>query len=99
KMDGLVFVGTAPSNATTQDVCLQYQNSSGLVHSFGAEAEVRWQAGPGTLFSAWYAYRFVRDDTGVALFQGVPLPNSPEHTAGLKAMYPLVSQALLVSTE
>jgi len=93
RMEDLVEVGSAPCKAGSADICLQYQNSKGYVHSAGAEAEVRWQAGPGTLFSAWYAYSRVRD------YQGQPLANSPEHTAAARMMYPLVWQALLVSTE
>jgi outer membrane receptor protein involved in Fe transport len=79
--------------------CLQFRNHSGQVHSAGGEAEVRWHAGPGTMLSAWYGYSLVRDDAGVGLFKGKPIANSPEHTAALKALYPLVAQSLLVSTE
>jgi outer membrane receptor protein involved in Fe transport len=94
----VVSVDPGPSAQCSPD-CLQYQNRSGYVHSAGAELEVRWQAGPGTLFSAWYAFSFVRDDSGAALFAGRPVANSPAHTGAVRMMLPIVSQALLVSTE
>ena len=37
----------------------QYQNRQFPIHAAGGEAEVRWQAGPGVLFSAWYAFSAV----------------------------------------
>jgi outer membrane receptor for ferrienterochelin and colicins len=88
-------VGTLPDGT----VLTQFQNRDGFVHSAGAELEVRWTAGPGALFSAWYAWSLVRDDTGTGWFQGAPLPNSPEHTGAVRILYPLVPQLLSISTE
>jgi len=77
----------------------QFQNRSGFVHSVGAEAEVRWQAGPGVVFSAWYAWSLVRDDSGTSLFQGKPVANSPVHTAAVRVLRPLLPQVLSLSSE
>ena len=86
----------------------QYENRPFKVHTAGAEAEVRWQAGSGWIFSGWYAYSVVRDDgatdaagrvTSTGWFQGSPVPNSPEHTGAFRALYPLISGTLSLSTE
>jgi len=98
RMENLIRVapaGTQPDGT----VISQYQNRGGFVHSAGGEAEVRWQAGPGVLFSAWYAYSLVRDDSGTGVFQGAAIPNSPQHTGALRLLYPVVPQVLSVSTE
>ncbi|HKB75052.1 MAG TPA: TonB-dependent receptor [Myxococcales bacterium] len=87
--------GTLPDGT----VLSQFQNREGFVHGAGAEAEVRWTAGPGAMFSAWYAWSRVRDDTGTGLFRGAPIPNSPEHTGAVRVLYPVVPQVLSVSTE
>jgi len=80
-------------------VLSQFQNREGFVHGAGAEAEVRWTAGPGALFSAWYSWSLVRDDTGTAWFEGSPIANSPQHSGALRLLYPIVPQVLSVSTE
>ena len=72
---------------------IQFQNSAGLVHSAGVEAELRWQPQPGALVSIWYAYARVRDASGNSL------PNSPEHSGALRFLYPVVPQLLSISTE
>ena len=77
----------------------QYQNRKFPVHAAGGEIEVRWQAGPGWVFSGWYAYSVVRDDNGGPWFRGSPLANSPSSTGALRALYPLVAQTLSISTE
>ncbi len=78
----------------------QYQNAATPTHGAGAEAELRWQGAPGMLFAAWYALGVVRQDApGAPLLSGPSLPNSPLHTAGLRALYPVVQQALSISTE
>ena len=108
EMRDLIRIGTPPSTlyANAQDLS-QYQNRPFPVHAAGAELEVRWQAGPGWLFSAWYAYSVVRDDsalvngvvTKTGWFQGSPVSNSPASTGALRALYPLVPQTLSISTE
>ncbi len=78
----------------------QYQNASAPTHGAGAEAEMRWQGQPGMLFAAWYTLSIVRQDApGTPLFSGTAIPNSPLHTAGVRALYPIVQQALSISTE
>jgi outer membrane receptor for ferrienterochelin and colicins len=78
----------------------QYQNAAAPTHGAGAEAEMRWQGQPGMLFAAWYALGIVRQDPpGTQLFSGTAIPNSPLHTAGVRALYPVVQQALSISTE
>ena len=71
---------------------IQFQNSAGLVHSAGVEAELRWQPQPGALLSIWYAYARVRGSSGSRL------PNSPEHTGALRALIPVVPRLLSFST-
>lgn len=97
QMHDLIFI------AQPQPGVSQYQNRPYPVHSAGGEAEVRWQAGPGWLFSAWYAYALVREDGTpagqVGWFQGTPVANSPESTGALRVLYPLVPQSLSISTE
>jgi len=88
-------VGTLPDGT----VLTQFQNRQGFVRSAGGEAELRWSAGAGALFSAWYAYSVVRDDTGTGSFQGAPIPNSPQHAGAVRLLYPIVPQVLSVSTE
>ena len=98
RIDDLIRVapaGTGPDGT----VLSQYQNRDGFVHGAGAEAEVRWTAGPGTLFSAWYAWSLVRDDTGTGWFRGVPIANSPEHSGAVRLLHALVPQVLSISTE
>ena len=78
----------------------QYQNATSPTHSAGGEIEARWQGRPGMLFSAWYALSVAREDApGAALLQGAVVPNSPLHTAGVRALYPLVQGALSLATE
>ena len=108
EMQKLIRVGTpSPAQyANFQDLS-QYQNRPFPVHAAGGEIEVRWQAGPGLLFSGWYAYSVVRDDSamvnGVLVktgwFRGAPLANSPASTGALRILHPLVSQTLSVSSE
>ena len=94
------FIRAAPAGTLPDGTVLsQFQNREGFVHGAGAEAEVRWTAGPGVLFSAWYAWSLVRDDTGTGWFQGAPIPNSPQHSGAVRLLYPVVPQVLSVSTE
>ncbi|MCA1828570.1 MAG: PEGA domain-containing protein [Myxococcales bacterium] len=95
EMRDLIRIG---SPAGSPDIS-QYQNRQFPVHAAGGEIEVRWQAGPGWVFSGWYAYSVVRDDNGGAWFSGSPLANSPSSTGALRALYPLVPQTLSLSTE
>ena len=94
EMRHLIGIGTPPG----QPDISQYQNRASPVHAAGGEIEVRWQAGPGWLFSGWYAWSLVREDAG-AWFQGTAPANSPQHTGAVRMLYPLVPQALSISTE
>jgi outer membrane receptor protein involved in Fe transport len=97
EMTDLIYLANVPGDAASGQL-VQEQNRPFPVHAAGGEIELRWQAGPGVLFSAWYAYTVVREDQG-AWFQGTTLPNSPTHTGAVRALYPLVPQALSLSTE
>ena len=88
QMNDVIFIG-APAR---QPEVSQYQNSPDAVQAAGGEAEVRWQAGPGFLFSAWYAYSRV-------VLQGLKIPNSPQNTGALRVLLPLVRSTLSASTE
>jgi hypothetical protein len=94
-MDHLIFIGSPPGQPTIS----QYQNRRSPVHAAGGEIEVRWQAAPGCLVSAWYAHSIVREDAAGAWFQGSPVPNSPANTGAVRALYPLVPGTLSLSTE
>ena len=108
EMQKLIRIGTPPAAQfpNAQDLS-QYQNRQFPVHAAGGEIEVRWQAGPGWIFSGWYAYSIVRDDSAVVngtlsktgWFQGTAVANSPASTGALRALYPLVAQTLSLSTE
>jgi outer membrane receptor for ferrienterochelin and colicins len=94
EMDDLIFI------ASPSDGVSQYQNRPDPVHAVGGEAEVRWQAGPGWLFSLWYAYSFVRQETpGSGFLQGAQVPNSPQNTGALRVLYPIAGPLLAGSTE
>ena len=108
EMQKLIRIGTpSPAQFPNAQDLSQYQNRQFPVHAAGGEVEVRWQAGPGWIFSGWYAYSVVRDDsalvngvlTRTGWFQGVPVANSPASTGALRALYPLVLQTLSISTE
>lgn len=94
EMQDLIRAGSPPGQPTVS----QYQNQSSPTHAAGGELEVRWQAGPGFLVSAWYAFSLVREDPG-AWFAGSPLPNSPQNTGAVRVLFPLVPQALSLSSE
>jgi outer membrane receptor for ferrienterochelin and colicins len=92
QMNDVIFIGVP---AGQPDVS-QYQNSRDAVHAAGGEVEVRWQAGPGFLFSAWYAYSLVRQR---GFLQGLQIPNSPQNSGAVRALFPLLAPTLLASTE
>jgi outer membrane receptor for ferrienterochelin and colicins len=96
EMQHLIFIGSPPGQASIS----QYQNRQAPVHAAGGEVEIRWQAGPGFIFSAWYAYSLVRQDgNGAGWFQGTPVPNSPQNTGAVRALYPLAPAALSLCSE
>jgi outer membrane receptor protein involved in Fe transport len=94
EMRDLIGVGSPPDQPTIS----QFQNRPHPTHAAGGEIELRWQAAPGFLFSGWYAFSLVREDPG-AWFSGSPLPNSPQSTGALRALFPVVPQALSLSSE
>jgi outer membrane receptor protein involved in Fe transport len=97
EMDNLIFIASPANNIS------QYQNRPDPVHAVGGEAEIRWQAGPGWLFSAWYAYSHVRQDgaNGVStgFLRGQQVPNSPQNTGALRVLFPFAGPVLAGSTE
>jgi outer membrane receptor protein involved in Fe transport len=103
EMIDLIRIGSPPG----QPDISQYQNRTFPVHAAGGEVEVRWQAGPSWIFSGWYAYSIVRDDSAVLngvltrtnWFAGTPVANSPSSAGAVRALYPLLPQTLSVSTE
>jgi outer membrane receptor protein involved in Fe transport len=105
EMRNLIRVGSPAGN----DVISQYQNRPFKVHAAGGEVELRWQAGPGWLFSGWYSYSVVRDDgeddghgniiAEYGFLRGRVVPNSPAHTGAVRALFPVVAQTLSFSTE
>ena len=80
---------------------LAYVNQSGRVRSLGAEAELRWEPQPGTLFSAALTLARVRaqgDDPLRGTFDD-PFPNAPQAMASLRWLYPLVPERLKLGSE
>jgi outer membrane receptor protein involved in Fe transport len=74
----------------------QFQNITDRVGAFGAEGEVRWEPGPGTLVSFAYSWQ----QTRVYAADGAhPLPNAPAHLGALRVIYPLVGSLLRVGNE
>ena len=92
RMNDVIFIG-APAG---QPDVSQYQNSPGPVYAGGVEGEVRWQAGPGYLLSAWYACAVVRQGS---FLQGLEIPNSPQSTGAVRALIPVVGPLLSASSE
>lgn len=70
-----------------------FGNRSTLTHSAGLELEGRWQPEPGLLVSAWYAWAHVTNDNGFIV------PNVPTHTAAVRVLWPVLGEALSLSTE
>ena len=79
----LVELGTV---STESGELLQYQNVDGVVHTLGAEAEVRREWRRGWFLVASYAYQRTRVNE---LIDGEEITNSPAHLAALKAAAPL----------
>jgi hypothetical protein len=101
EMRNLIFIADIPTPLIGQPpgtTVGQYTNRPDPVHAAGGEIEVRWQAGPGWIFSGWYAYSLVREDPD-KWFAGNAVPNSPSSTGAVRALFPLVPQTLSVSTE
>jgi outer membrane receptor protein involved in Fe transport len=71
----------------------RYENIAGHVRAVGAEVEARYQPGPQLLVEAHYAYAYVRTQ------DGDELDNSPAHTGALRAMVPVVTDLLSLSSE
>jgi outer membrane receptor protein involved in Fe transport len=69
--------------------------TSSLSHSAGIEVEARWQPEPGALIAAWYAFAHVQNDPPAAFI----VPNVPTHTAALRALWPIATDLLSISTE
>ncbi|HEX4386758.1 MAG TPA: hypothetical protein VH083_27575, partial [Myxococcales bacterium] len=92
RMDDVIFIGAPPGQPDVS----QYQNSAQPVYAAGGEAEVRWQAGPGFFFSAWYAFSAVRQGS---FSPGSKIPNSPQNTGAVRALAPIAGPLLSASSE
>jgi outer membrane receptor protein involved in Fe transport len=68
---------------------LRYVNRAQAVWTLGAEAELRHELRRGVLWAASYGLQRTRLG---AIGGGEALPNSPEHTAGLKLLVPLAGR-------
>lgn len=76
------------------DGLLVYRNGSEPVRSIGAELEVRYEPGAGTLLTATYAYQATRYANS-----GGHLVNSPDHVASGRFAFPLLGPSLRIATE
>jgi outer membrane receptor protein involved in Fe transport len=73
-----------------------FHNISDPVAGVGAEGEVRWEPGAGTLLTFAYSWQHTR----VYTTDGAqPLSNAPDHLAALRAIYPLIGAALRLGNE
>lgn len=84
-----------PAAGSAGDVFV-FQNIGDPVRGFGAEGEVRWEPGAGTLLTFAYAWQRSRV---YAAGGRQPLPNAPEHLAALRALTPLSGSVLRIGTE
>jgi len=105
--EDVVLVGTAFVNEVQHlivleatsgaaDSVLVYRNTTGQVRGFGAEGEVRWEPGGGTLLVASYSWQRVRsyEDGGSAVF-----PNAPGSLFSLRALHALLPGYLRLGNE
>ena len=73
-----------------------FQNKSNQVRSLGAEGEVRWEPGGGTLISLSIARQRVEELTPTG---NVPFLNAPETMVKARVLCPLVGHALRLGSE
>jgi outer membrane receptor for ferrienterochelin and colicins len=73
-----------------------YENNSKRIRSVGAEGEVRWEPGTGTLLSLSLTRQQVEELAGDG---NKPFDNAPEIMAKARVLYPLASRSLRLGTE
>ena len=73
-----------------------FQNNSNRVRSLGAEGELRWEPGGGTLLSVSIVRQRVEE---LAPTGNVPFLNAPETMVKARMLCPLVGQALRLGSE
>jgi outer membrane receptor protein involved in Fe transport len=92
QLSNMIVLAPTAGNAEV----FQFQNISDRVRAYGAEGEVRWEPGAGTLVAFAYSWQQAR----VYASDGAhPLPNAPAHLAALRVIYPLVGSFLRVGNE
>jgi outer membrane receptor for ferrienterochelin and colicins len=75
------------------EACLAFANSHGLLRAFGAEAEVRWQAGRNALFNASYSFvNLVGADEHA-------LAGTPNHLVSFRWLSPLAEPFVRLALE
>lgn len=75
------------------DGLLQYVNTPGTVRTYGAELELRYRPAPELLVEGFVGATHVRSE------QGLALDNSPASSGGVRAMVPLLPEALTLASE
>jgi outer membrane receptor protein involved in Fe transport len=95
RLTGSVFANRV-SGLITIDEQSTYFNIDKPVFAFGAEGELRWEPGGGSLLALSYSRQWVTMDD---LFGKVPFPNAPESMATARALAPLIGSHLRVGTE
>jgi outer membrane receptor protein involved in Fe transport len=73
-----------------------FQNKSNRVRSLGAEGELRWEPGGGTLLSLSVTRQRVEELTSTG---NLPFLNAPETLVKARVLYPLVGKALRLGSE
>jgi outer membrane receptor for ferrienterochelin and colicins len=73
-----------------------YRNDSNRVRSLGAEGEIRWEPGSGTLLSLSLTRQQVEQ---LGPDNNTPFANAPELVAKARVLYPLVGRSLRLGTE
>jgi outer membrane receptor protein involved in Fe transport len=72
------------------------QNKSNRVRSLGAEGELRWEPGGGTLLSLSVTRQRIEELTSTG---NLPFLNAPETLVKARVLYPLVGKALRLGSE
>ncbi|MBI3184430.1 MAG: TonB-dependent receptor [Myxococcales bacterium] len=98
RIQGLVVLLPDPSGELScgatenTEVCQVNQNASGVIGVYGAEAEVRWQAGRFAMMDASYSFvRIVADETG-------SFP-APAHLFGARLLMPIGESGMRVAVQ
>ena len=90
-LDNLVMLVSDPVNGGSS-----YLNDGNRIRSMGAEGEVRWEPGGGTLLSLSVARQRVEEMTSTG---NAPFLNAPETLVKARVLCPLVDRALRLGSE